>query len=116
MPPAHESSNAPTVGAPPATTGKQKRPIVWMVLSGVAILAAIGFGIWALNVNSDLDSTQSDLEAAQVATQAAEAQVAAQTEAATAAADELEKISSDNEIYVVSNDDVAEAESDLAAA
>ena len=73
-----------------------------MILAGVAILAAIGLGVWALNVNSDLND--------------AEAQVAAQTEAATAAASELEQISSDNEIYVVSNEDVAQAESDVAAA
>ena len=91
------------VGNSAETPHKQKRPIVWMVVSGVAILAAIGLGIWALKVNSDLNSTQSDLDSA-------EAQVAAQTEAATAAANELDKISSENEIYVVSNDDVAAAE------
>ena len=93
---------APVATSPP-TTPKQKRPIVWMVIAGVAILVAIGFCIWALKVNSDLNSTQSDLDAA-------EAQVAAQTEAATAAANELDKISSENEIYVVSNEDVAAAQ------
>jgi len=100
----------------PETTHKQKRPIVWMIVAGVAILAAIGLGIWALKVNSDLNSTQSDLEAQKAATQAAEAQVAAQTDAATAAAKELEQINADNEIYVVSNEDVAQAESEVAAA
>ena len=91
------------VGTSPQAAHKQKRPIVWMIIAGVAILAAIGFCIWALKVNSDLNSTQSDLDAA-------EAQVAAQSEAATAAANELDKISSENEIYVVSNEDVAAAE------
>jgi len=110
--------NGPTAGATAGTPTprKQKRPIVWMVVAGIAILAAVGFGIWALNVNSDLNSTQSDLQAQKAATEAAEAQVAAQTEAATAAANELEQISSDNEVYVVSNDDVAQAESEVAAA
>lgn len=105
-------------GAPSAstTTGTKKRPIVWMVVAGIAVVAAIGLGIWAVTVNSDLNDTQSELAAQTAATQAAAAQVAAQTEAANAAAAELEQISSDNEVYVVSNDDVAEAESEIAAA
>ena len=40
----------------------------------------------------------------------------AQTEAAQAAAAELEKINADNGLYVVSDEDVAQAESDVAAA
>jgi multidrug resistance efflux pump len=108
-PPNDTAPDGAPVGSSAETAHKQKRPIVWMIIAGVAILAAIGLGIWALKVNSDLNSTQSDLEAA-------EAQVAAQTEAATAAANELEKINSDNEIYVVSNEDVAAAEKAVADA
>ena len=72
-------------------------------------LAAIGLGIWAVNVHSDLEEQTA-------ATEAAEAQAAAQAEAAAAAAAEIEKINADNEVYVVSNEDVAQAESDVAAA
>jgi len=95
-------------GSGAATTGK-KRPIVWMVLTGIAVLAAIGLGVWALNVHSDLEDQTA-------ATEAAEAQAAAQAEAAAAAAAEVEKIAASNEIFVVSNEDVAQAESDVAAA
>jgi hypothetical protein len=31
--------------------GKQKRPVVWIVLAGVAIAAAIGLGLWAIVLN-----------------------------------------------------------------
>jgi multidrug resistance efflux pump len=89
---------------------------VWIVITGIAVVAAIGLGLWALKVHSDLEASQSDLAAQQAATEAAQAQVAAQTEAAQAAADELEKIDADNGIYVVSDDDVAQAENDVAEA
>jgi uncharacterized protein (DUF3084 family) len=99
-----------------AGTSEKKRPIVWMVVAGVAILAAIGFGIWAFKTNSDLNESQADLDAQKAATLQAQAQVQAQTDAANAAAAELGKISSDNEVFVVSNEDVAQAQSDVAAA
>src|SRR5690349_19847140 len=43
------------------TPSKGKRPIAWMIVAGLAVLAAIGLGIWAVSVNSDLDETQSEL-------------------------------------------------------
>jgi hypothetical protein len=92
-----------------ATTGGKKRPIVWMVLKGVAVLTAIGLGIWAVTVHSDLQNQQA-------ATEAAEAQAAAQQQAAAAAAAEVEKIHANNEVYVVSNEDVAQAEHAVAEA
>ena len=95
------AANAPTTG--------KKRPVLWMVVTGIAVLAAIGLGIWAVNVHSDLEEQTA-------ATEAAEAQAAAQAEAAAAAAAEIEKINADNEVYVVSNEDVAQVESDVAAA
>lgn len=97
-----------TESAATASTGR-KRPIVWMVLTGIAVVAAIGLGVWAVQVHSDLEDQKA-------ATQAAEAQAAAQQEAAAAAAAEVEKINADNEVYVVSNEDVAKAESEVAAA
>ena len=99
-----------------ASASDKKRPIVWMIVAGVAILVAIGFAIWAFKTNSDLNETQADLDAQKAATLQAQSQVKAQTDAANAAAAELEKISSDNEIYVVSNEDVAQAQSDVATA
>jgi multidrug resistance efflux pump len=87
-----------------------------MIAAGVAILVAIGLGIWAFTVHSDLNDTQADLDAQKAATLQAQAQVKAQTDAANAAAAELEKISTDNEIFVVSNEDVAQAQSDVATA
>jgi len=107
-----------------------KRPLVWMIIAAIAVVAAIGLGLWALKINSDLEASQSDLAAqtaaaeaadAQAAEQkaaaeAAQAQAAAQADAAEAAAAELEKIDESNGIYVVSDEDVAQAESDAAAA
>ncbi len=106
-PPDDEVRGQPsTANATP--TGK-KRPILWMVITGVAVLAAIGLGVWAVKVHSDLEDQTA-------ATQAAEAQAAAQAEAAAAVAAEVESINASNEIFVVSNEDVAQAESDVAAA
>ena len=104
-PPDEELRDQPSVSGP---TASKKRPIVWMVLTGLAILVAIGFGVWAVKVHSDLDDQRA-------ATQAAEAQAAAQAEAAAAVA-AVEDIAANNEIFVVSNEEVAQAESEVAAA
>lgn len=101
-PPADEVRGQPSTANAP-TNGKKKRPIWWMVIAGIAVLAAIGVGVWAVTVYSDLQD-QKD------ATQAAEAQAAAQAEAAAAAAAEVEKISASNQVFVVSNEDVAAAQ------
>ena len=98
-PPDDEVGGQPST-APATTTGSKKRPIVWMVVTGVAVVAAIGLGVWAVNVHSDLEDQKA-------ATQAAEAEAAAQAEAAAAAAAEIEQINADNEVFVVSNEDVA---------
>jgi len=117
-PPDAGARNLPTTegGAANAATNGRKRPVVWIVIAGVAVVAAIGLGIWALKVHSDLEASQSDLAAQTAATEAAQAQATAQTEAAAAAAAEVEKINASNEVYVVSNEDVAQAQSDVAAA
>ena len=44
-----QTPNAP----PPGDGGKQKRPVVWIVLQGVGIAAAIGLGVWAIVLNND---------------------------------------------------------------
>ena len=80
-----------------------------MVVAGVAVLAAIGLGVWAVKIHSDLEDQRA-------ATQAAEAQAAAQADAAAAVAAEVEKINASNEIFIVSDEDVAQAESEVAAA
>lgn len=106
------TSSGPPDGQPStanATSTGKKRPVLWMVIAGVAVLAAIGLGVWAVKVHSDLEDQRA-------ATQAAEAQAAAQAEAAAAVAAEVEKINASNEIFVVSNEDVAQAESEVAAA
>ena len=106
------TSSSPPDGQPStanATSTGKKRPVLWMVIAGVAVLAAIGLGVWAVKVHSDLEDQTA-------ATQAAEAQAAAQAEAAAAVAAEVEKINASNEVFVVSNEDVAQAESEVAAA
>ena len=44
-----EQAAAQTPEAAPHDGGeKQKRPVVWIVLAGVALAAAIGLGVWAI--------------------------------------------------------------------
>ena len=75
---------------------------MWIIVACVAIVAALGLGIWAVKTHSDLNDAQS--------------QLAAQNEAAAAAAAEVEKINADNQVFVVSDEDVAKAESEVAEA
>jgi cell division protein FtsL len=39
-----------------------KSPTVWMVLTAVFALAAVGLGIWAITTNSDLDDAEATIE------------------------------------------------------
>lgn len=107
--PPHDEVRGQASSANATTGGKKKRPIAWMVVAGVAVLAAIGLGVWAVKIHSDLEDQRA-------ATQAAEAQAAAQADAAAAVAAEVDKINASNEIFVVSDEDVAQAESEVAAA
>ena len=69
-----EPTAAPTPGVPPqGDAGKQKRPVVWMILAGVAIVAALGLGAWALLLNDDLNDTEAQLEAQTAAAESAPA-------------------------------------------
>jgi flagellar biosynthesis GTPase FlhF len=94
------SSTPEPVAPTPKSGGKNTR--VWMIVAGVAIVAAIGFGIWAAKSHSDLNNAESQLQA--------------QNDAAAAAAAQAEKIAADNSVYVVSDEDAAKAESEVAAA
>jgi len=47
----HEQQEA----ANASTTGK-KKPILWMVVTGIAVVAAIGVGLWAVSVHEDLEA------------------------------------------------------------
>jgi hypothetical protein len=67
----------PTDGADSATNGGngaagppedaepgRRRSTVWIVLSGILAVAAVGLGIWALSAQSNADDTQTKLDAA----------------------------------------------------
>ena len=62
------------IQTPDGQGGKQKRPVVWMVLAGMAIIAAIGLGAWALLLNDDLNDTEAQLEAQTAAAESASAE------------------------------------------
>ncbi|HEU4970839.1 MAG TPA: hypothetical protein VFT35_02750, partial [Gaiellaceae bacterium] len=67
-----EQTAAQMPEAPPrGDGGKQKRPVVWMILAGVAIVAALGLGAWALLLNDDLNDTDAELEAQTAAAESA---------------------------------------------
>ena len=67
-----EPAAAQTPDEPPkGDTEGQKRPVVWMILAGVAIVAALGLGAWALLLNDDLNDTEAELEAQTAAAESA---------------------------------------------
>jgi hypothetical protein len=94
----------PTDGADSATNGGngaagppedaepgRRRSTVWIVLSGILAVAAVGLGIWALSAQSNADDTQTKLDAATKAAAAnqadsSQAQATATPTAAPAAA------------------------------
>ena len=61
---------------------EHRRPTVWIVLTCVFAVAAIGLGIWAINAQSDADDAKADLSAQQPS---ASEPTAAPTEAPTEA-------------------------------
>jgi uncharacterized protein HemX len=63
-PPDEEVRGQPST-ANATTNGKKKRPILWMVISGVAVLVAIGLGVWAVTVHSDLQDQKAATQAAE---------------------------------------------------
>ena len=105
-----QTPNAP----PPGERGKQKRPVVWIVLAGVAIAAAIGLGVWAIVLNDDLNDTEAQLEAQTAAAESASAEAESRIADARASIDA--SLSGIAGIVVVSDEDVAEAEQAVADA
>jgi hypothetical protein len=99
---------------PPGEGGKQKRPVVWIVLAGVAIAAAIGLGVWAIVLNDDLNDTEAQLEAQTAAAESATAEAESRIADARASIDA--SLSGVAGIVVVSDEDVAEAEQAVADA
>ncbi len=66
---------------------EDRRPTVWIVLTCVFAVAAIGLGIWGLNAQSDADDAKADLSAQQqAASEATPAPTEAPTEAPAATA------------------------------
>ena len=100
--------------APHGDGGKRKRPVVWMVLAGVAVAAAIGLGVWAVMLNDDLNDTESQLEAQTAAAELASAEAERRIADARASIDD--SLSGVAGIVVVSDEDVAEAEQAVADA
>ena len=60
----NEPAATPTPDVPPPREATpHKRSLVWMIVAGVAIVAAIGLGAWALVLNDDLNDTEAQLDA-----------------------------------------------------
>jgi hypothetical protein len=87
----------PTDGADSATNGGngaagppedaepgRRRSTVWIVLSGILAVAAVGLGIWALSAQSNADDTQTKLDAATKAAAANQADASQPQPQATA--------------------------------
>ena len=112
--PNEQTSAATPELPPPGEGGKQKRPWVWMILAGVAILAAIGLGVWAIVLHDDLNDTEAQLDAQTEAAQSASAE--AQGRIADARARIQAAMSGVAGVVVVTDQDVTEAEQAIADA
>ena len=86
-----EQTAVQTPNAPPPSEGaKHKRPVVWMVLAGVGIAAAIGLGVWAIVLNDDLNDTEAQLEAQTAEAESASADAEESVAEAQAALDQAQ--------------------------
>ena len=56
-----EDAAPPSAGRPPGSAPAGK-PTVWIVIAAVAVLVAIGLGVWALTTKSDLDSANETIK------------------------------------------------------
>ena len=113
------TESTPTDSSPPGVpphveAGQHKRPVIWMILAGVAIVAAIGLGAWALLLNDDLNDTEAELAAQTAAAESASAEAERRIADARASIDAA--LSDVAGVVVVSDEDVAEAEQAVAEA
>jgi hypothetical protein len=110
-----EHTAAQTPDVPPTSEGgKQKRPVIWMILTGIAIAVAIGLGVWAIVLNDDLNDTEAQLDAQTAAAQSASAE--AQGRIADARSRIQAALSGVAGVVVVTDQDVTEAEQAIAKA
>ena len=106
---------AGTPDLPPQGEGtKRERPVGWMILTGVAIAAAIGLGVWALLLNDDLNDTEQQLEAQTAAAESASAEAESRIADARMRIDAA--LADVAGVVVVSDEDVEEAEQAAAEA
>ena len=101
------ATSTPDVPPQPEST-THKRSLVWMIVAGVAIVAAIGLGAWALVLNDDLNDTEAQLDAQTAAAESVSAE--ADRRIADARARIQTALADVDSIVVVTDDDVAQAE------
>ena len=56
-----EGAAPPSAGQAPGSAPDGK-PTVWIVIAAIAVLVAIGLGVWALTTKSDLDSANETIK------------------------------------------------------
>lgn len=98
-------SGAPTPGGPgdvppPGTTDPTaeddgKKPWAWITIAGLLAIAAIGLGIWALGLSSDLDDQKDKTAQAQKEADAAKTAAGAASDQADAAASQSKQLQED---------------------
>lgn len=105
-----DTAGAPASQPPPIRRRNVSRTIAWIV-AGVAVAAAVGLGLWAALLHDDLNESQAQVEAQQAAAEEASAAAASRTAAAKERGQTaLSKIEEIEGVFVVTEDDVAEAE------
>ena len=72
--PTGQSAAGPPDVPPQGEGATHKRSVVWMIVAGVAIVAAVGLGAWALVLNDDLSDAEAQLDAQTAAAESASAE------------------------------------------
>jgi chromosome segregation ATPase len=73
-------SDPPPEAKPGGEEARRRRPTLWIVLTVLFALAAVGLGIWAFSLNSDLDDAEATVEKQDDQIAAQKEQLAAQEE------------------------------------
>ena len=87
--PSDSDPSAQAAAGEAAPLTPRKRPWGWIAITGLLGACVVGLGIYALNLNSDLDDANAEIDAQQEQIDQAEESSAASVEAAQAAYDEL---------------------------